>query len=394
MNTIMKPLKLSSMILVLVFIPFLFVSCKASSRSTFTPVLPTPTIPTLTPVLPTPTPTKVFRPFIEPAEIAFPGLPTYSLPGPYTVGVATFSIQAGDNTVEACIYYPVQMNGAPDTTHSPYPLVVFSPGLGGNREGYDFFLSHLASFGFVVIASTPRGETFEAFWAGAATRPLDIELIINYAEKLTATGGQLAGLIDPGRTAIAGHSSGGWTALIGGGAQMDFGWCNHPDLVAQIPISNCPQFVPHQQEIAAMLGLESVPTGMWPPIHDPRILAVIAMAPDGDIWGAEYGGVAAMRVPALIMAGSKDTVNVPELCAYPIYEHLGSPKKTLVVFADEDHYVFGGLGSRNNIDLINHFLTAFLLAELKGDAEAAKALLPANVTFPTVKFETTVTNGK
>ncbi len=30
-------------------------------------------------------------------------------------------------------------------------------------------------------------------------------------------------------------------------------------------------------------------------------------------------------------------------------------------------------------DLINHFATAFLLAELKGDAEAAKALAPENV---------------
>ena len=40
-------------------------------------------------------------------------------------------------------------------------------------------------------------------------------------------------------------------------------------------------------------------------------------------------------------------------------------------------------------DLINHFVTAFLLAELKGDSEAAKALAPENVTFPGIQYETT-----
>ena len=40
-------------------------------------------------------------------------------------------------------------------------------------------------------------------------------------------------------------------------------------------------------------------------------------------------------------------------------------------------------------DLTNHFATAFLLAELKGDAEAVKALTPENVDFPGISYETT-----
>jgi hypothetical protein len=40
-------------------------------------------------------------------------------------------------------------------------------------------------------------------------------------------------------------------------------------------------------------------------------------------------------------------------------------------------------------DLNSHFVTAFLLTVLKGDAEAAKALKPENVTFPSIKYETT-----
>ena len=40
-------------------------------------------------------------------------------------------------------------------------------------------------------------------------------------------------------------------------------------------------------------------------------------------------------------------------------------------------------------DLIDHLATAFLLAELKGDADAAKALAPENVAFPGIQYETT-----
>ena len=39
-------------------------------------------------------------------------------------------------------------------------------------------------------------------------------------------------------------------------------------------------------------------------------------------------------------------------------------------------------------DLINHFVTAFLLTELKGDPEAAKALVPETVSFPGIQYET------
>ena len=36
--------------------------------------------------------------------------------------------------------------------------------------------------------------------------------------------------------------------------------------------------------------------------------------------------------------------------------------------------------------MIDHFATAFLLAELKGDAEAAAALAPENVSFPGIEY--------
>ena len=296
-------------------------------------------------------------------------------------------MQDADETLYVYAFYPGLDAAAPDTAHGPYPLVVYSPGLGASPLNDMNWLGPIASHRFVILSSLPRGETIVNFWAGAATRPQDIRRLIEYAGMLTAPGGRLAGLIDTERIGVVGHSSGGWSTLMAGGAQMDLGWCAaHPDIVAKLPISNCPQFVPHQQEIAAMLGLKSAPAGMWPPMSDPRVDAVIAISPDGDIWGAEYGGVAGVKAPTLIMAGSADTMNVPELCAYPIYEHLGSTKKTLAVFEQGDHW----LGWSVHRNAITHIMTAFLQAEVKGDTEAAKALLPQNVTIPGVKFETTV----
>jgi predicted dienelactone hydrolase len=117
---------------------------------------------------------------------------------------------------------------------------------------------------------------------------------------------------------VTGHSSDGWGALVGASAPMDLGWCTaHPDIVTKTEQSNCAQFVPHQQDIASALGLKSVPAGLWPAMNDPRVAAVVTMAPDGDIWGAEYQGVAPLKVPALILNGSGDTRNVPERKADP-----------------------------------------------------------------------------
>ena len=245
----------------LLFVFLLFVSCQAAPTATPIPVPPTPTA--------EPTPTSPATPALNPAKLLYAG------EGQYKVGSQDFVLQDADETLYVYAFYPGLDAAAPDTAHGPYPLVVYSPGLGASPLNDMNWLGPIASHGFVILSSLPRGETIVNFWAGAATRPQDIRRLIEYAGKLTAPGGQLAGLIDTERIGVVGHSSGGWSTLMAGGAQMDLGWCAaHPDIVAKLPISNCPQFVPHQQEIAAMLGLKSAPAGMWPPMSDPRVDAV------------------------------------------------------------------------------------------------------------------------
>lgn len=155
-----------------------------------------------------------------------------------------------------------------------------------------------------------------------------------------------------------------------------------------------------------MWGFNSVPVGQWPAMNDPRVDAVVALAPDGDIWGANYGGAAELTVPALIMAGTSDPYNPPDIAAAPIYERLGSTRKSLAVFEGAGHFIFMNscepwmiAGEISNLcsdpvwdmeqahTVIDSIVTAFLLAELYSDADAAAALAPDAVSFPGVTYQ-------
>jgi predicted dienelactone hydrolase len=373
--------------------------------------------------------------------------PPYALHGPYWVGVRDYLIPEGDSQFGVTVWYPALnpegapeeityyvskdflswlglpedsefpiaghalAGAAPDVEHGPYPLVVLSAGLSTWRQIAVDLTEHLASQGFVVIAMEHRGEDFDAFWEGAYYRPAETLLTIQYADQLTADGGDLAGLIDVDKLAVTGMSSGGWTALMGGGAQMNLGGCpvNPGEPQGPVWFTDCLEFLPKQNEIAAMFGLEAAPDGSWPQQYDPRVDAVVAIVPDGDIWGAEYQGVSSLVVPTMVITSSEDPFNLPTHAAYPIYAHLGSARKSLVTFEGADHPVITNSceaqpwvvdvfdlfwlcadpvwdKDRAN-DLANHLVTAFLLNVLKGDAEAGAALAPNAVDFPGITYE-------
>ena len=299
----------------------------------------------------------------------------------------------------------------PDVENGPYPLVVFSPGLTMWRQSLSYLMEHIASYGFVVISMEHRGEYSDRFWEGAYYRPAETLLTTQYADQLTADGGDLGGVIDLDKLAVMGHSSGGWTALIGGGAQMDLSGC--PEDLSQtgglVWYSDCISFVPEQSAIASMFGYEAAPSGLWPQQFDPRVDAVISMSPDGDIWGAEYQGVASLNVPTMVVTSPNDSINVPEHGAYPIYEQLGTQVKSLLQFQGADHPLPSDTcadapwvvdqfdlywlcsdpvwDKERAHDLFNHFTTAFLLDTLKGDAAAHEALAPDAVQFPGIEYQ-------
>ena len=372
-----------------------------------------------------------------------PDTPAYGLPGPYPVGKR--SLETNDDTPLAIkIWYPalptddktdaysyeIKM-GAPlgtvriassvgmatqdaafDLTQAPYPLVVLSPGFTMGASAYGWLAEHLASYGFVVVTPEHQ-ETLDPgneLWRAAITRPQDIRAVFTYIDEQVEPGGIFDRLVDAEVTAVIGHSYGGYTALAAAGAQIDTtsfkAHCAEATRTEDPTAWLCDMLLPHLAEMAELAGLDAIPEGLWPYWSDPRVGAIVPMAGDAYFFGQT--GLAQIDVPVLAIGGTLDS-DTPFLWGpQPTYEHASSPKKALFALNDAEHMIFtntcesirwyaqlvsgefcaDSAWDRDQAhDLINHLTTAFLLAELKQDQDAAAALAPDAVEFPSVSYE-------
>lgn len=352
-----------------------------------------------------------------------PDAPRYAQGGPYAVGFRDFTIQTGDYPLEVTIWYPAQAqtttanyrwriyevestayrDAEPFKDATPYPLVIFSHGFGGLRFQSIFLMEHLTSYGFVVIAADHPGSTLldtrseEGAIKSFALRPQEVLHEIAFVERINKT--DLAAIVDMTQIAIMGHSVGGYTALSAGGARLSTSTMDCGGDGAGLACIMQEQAA----AVAGWRGLDAVPDGLWPSTSDSRIQAVVALAPwNGPAFGQD--GLATLTLPTLIVVGSADDATIPERDAYFMFAHLGSNDKALAVFENAGHYIF--VETCNDIalqlglfafcsdavwdmhrahDLINHLVTAFLLAKLRDDTEAAAAL--ESVAFTGVRYE-------
>ena len=451
----MKPRKQLLITFSVLLIAALLVACvsppaapvSSSAPPTTTPIPPTPVPPTPEPTPGAAAPDSAAAPEPSPPQGGLrPDAPEFAKHGPFWVGYKSLVIGAGsDRPLEAGLWYPAfnprgakeeitypiklkipldptdapvvayghaLQDAAVDPSGGPYPLVIFSHGFSTNAVWYNTLLEHYASHGFIVLAP----EHIEQFdpessdaWKASIDRPLDIKRTLDYAEQITAPGGDVAGLIDMQHVAVVGHSSGGYTALAMGGAQYDLAAFNAR--CAQLPPDDphtflCAPFVPKEADMAARAGLDPMPEGLWPSLGDPRVTAIIPMA--GDSYLFDKAGLAKITVPMMAIGGTADTGTPYEWGSKPSYDNATSAKKALVTLEGAEHTITSSCTNMpwisetpfgpwicfdpvwdkdRGLDLVNHFATAFLLAELKGDAEAAAALAPENVTFPGIKYE-------
>jgi predicted dienelactone hydrolase len=279
-------------------------------------------------------------------------------------------------------------NAMPDTSGAPYPLVIFSPGYSSSAANYITLEEHLASYGFIVLGTALSGDP--AIWKHFQTRPMVTHREIDFAENLSSRDGSLKGLIDTKHIGVAGHSSGGYTALAAAGAQLNFAWfenwcADHKD--SPDATWACPELLTHKQDMLALAGLDSMPKALWPSWGDARVTAVIMQTGGAFMFGPS--GLASVTIPVMVQVGSLDTIATPEWNAYLTYDSVSSTQKALVVFDGAGHTVFVG-SSGPTQDIIRHFTTAFLLDTLKSDKDAHKVLLPDAVKFPGIQYKTTM----
>lgn len=287
--------------------------------------------------------------------------------GPFPVGVHTFQLRdAARNRDFPCeIWYPAALRYTgqdldPDTQDrftswssgveqrqasvrdaAALPgrnaLIIFSHHSGGHRRASTFLCTHLSSHGYVVTALdhseviapelTRRNDESEeqkkARWqAVIAGRVPDVRFLL---DRLLHSGNQNLGLeLDAFRIGIVGHSFGGWTALA-------------------------------------------------TPEIDPRIRAVVALAPGGA--SNPRPGILPVKltfqwkrdVPALYLVAAND-VALPLAGMYELFERTPSPKQMLVLpRADHLHFI-------DNVEQAHEaFRTAPMPAEV---AEMQKEMLP------------------
>lgn len=273
-------------------------------------------------------------------------------PGPFTV--STLKLEWNDaarkREVPAKIYFPKEATSA-------CPVIVFSHGLGGTRDGYEYLGRHWASHGYVSVHLQHHGSD-DSVWRGKANpqaalreatksaeiaknRPLDVSFALDQLTKENAAPGPLRGKLDLEHVGMAGHSFGAWTTLVIAGQRLG-------------------------------LGLAS--------LADRRVKAAIPMSAPVPMRRDE-STYAEIEIPLLHMTGTADDSPIGDTSAKERripFDSIANASQILITFSGGDHMVFSGRTSfRSQRDaarahaLICASTTAFWDANLRGDVEAA-----------------------
>lgn len=312
----------------------------------------------------------------------------------YMVGPNAAFRQYVDSDVPLPIAGRALLDAKPDFATAPYPLVVLSHSYTASKE-----------FSYVTgehLAPDHQWDSWESLYAGNIKRMREIKPVIDHAEAITAPNGELTGLIDMDFVAITGWSSGATINYGIAGAQIDWDsiqeYCvDYADTPACFELEN------QKALILESAGLDAAPDGLWSPMADDRIDAIVPMAGTVEMFGQQ--GLAMVEVPLLALFGTTDA-DAPWMS--PGYDYVSSEYKVEVVFHGADHFIFdvdcavapwlvddmGAFGwcsdpvwdMKRAQDLTNHFITAFLKDLYANDETAHEALMPDNVNFPGITY--------
>jgi pimeloyl-ACP methyl ester carboxylesterase len=129
----------------------------------------------------------------------------YAAPGPWAVTRSRTS-EACDSEGNACTVYSPAPLGRDPLTGKPvrHPVVVWANGTGIATTTYEYFLRHLASWGFLVISSDDT-QTADG------TTAVDVAAYVLDQAKRSRSPWRTA--VDTTRIGLAGHSQGGGTTM-------------------------------------------------------------------------------------------------------------------------------------------------------------------------------------
>lgn len=361
----------------------------------------------------------------NPIDKVRPDAPELAAYGPHPVGVQTLSlthpdqidvlgiegtdVPRYDRTLVVEVWYPAEQparergsyqtllrDGATEVTltgratrdaapanGTRFPMVIFSHGYPGNRYLMSPLAENLASKGFVTVAIDHTDSTYKdqaAFGSTLLNRPIDQRFVV---DAMAALDGGLGAVIDTDRVGIIGYSMGGYGALVFGGAGVtqeatEFNWGAPNGLLAE-----------------HLAGSDSHEA-----LIDQRVRALVVIGP----WGRNAGlwdaaGMAGLRIPTLLIAGSSDDVSIYETIRLIFDEAIGTTRHLLTFenanhnaaapmpapaeswapvesldFVPFEHYADPVWDTVRMNNVTQHFATAFLDLHLKRDTRKADYL--------------------
>ncbi|MGH1404819.1 MAG: alpha/beta hydrolase family protein [Alphaproteobacteria bacterium] len=257
------------------------------------------------------------------------------------------------------IYHPV---GDDLTKH---PVIFWSHGFGGNRDGASFISRFLAGQGYTIVHMSHIG-TDSSLWEGKPGHPWDIlreakisreitlermydvPFVLEQIEIWAQENPEIGAYMDFSRMGMSGHSFGAMTTQVMAGMMF-------PDIDEQLQ----------------SLRDERLSCGI---LYSPVPISHLTDAPHGDVYGA-------IDIPLLHMTGTEDTSPL-EGYDYDyrlvVKDHANHSEQYLQVLEGGDHMVYNGTRGKladnplrevHEQEILNASF-AFWNAYLKGDGTA------------------------
>ncbi len=256
----------------------------------------------------------------------------------------------------------------------PFPVVIFSPGVGTSRDHYASLGQYWASHGYLTLFLTHPGADEQTIYGGNWAIETIVQAVLDFAEQAVARADhprdvtfvldqleqslRFRGVADLDRVAIAGHSFGALTAL-------------------------------------ALIGMKvDTPAGPAQQMRDPRIQAAVALSPPSPgVLGVADNAWDTLAAPCLTFSGTLDwdPVNTDPTKRRAAFERASAPDQYLAWLRGGTHGVFDQQSpwSLDNAAFQQHHAaielvtTAFLDTYLRRDARAQRWLLDRTIEATT-----------